>query len=124
LVALGDPERIMALSLSHARPQAFAQHIRRLCWFALVAAVVITARAVQPAIEPAPQITSVAVAVFLGAIWTIAAHVRDYVRREQARRIMDGARAAAQVVSTLKQDLGCAGDEVAAASISGPPVGR
>jgi len=165
--ALRDPGRVMAASLRHARPQPFAQHIRRLCWFALVAGVVITARAIQPASGPAPAITLLAVIVFVGAIWTIVARVGGYARREQARqrqavetarragaceaattiqdrlanrlslalgyaeflvddarlpedareqarRVMDGAMTAAQIVSAVRTELGCASDEAMA----------
>jgi hypothetical protein len=157
----------MAASLPRARPQPFAQHIRRLCWFALVAGVVITARAIQPAGQTAPAITLLAVVVFLAAIWTIATHVGGYARREQARqrqavetawragacqaattiqdrlanrlslalgyaeflvedgrlpddareqarKVMDGAMAAAQIVSAVRTEFGCASDDALA----------
>ena len=167
----------MLTSLPHAPPHPFSQHIRRLCWFALTAGLVIIARAVQPSLEPSPAATLLAVAVFLGAIWAIVAHVSDYVRREQVRRreaietawraaacqtaltiqdrlanrlslalgyaefladdarlpddvrqqaqkVMDGARAAAQVVSAVKHELGCDGAQITPDLLSEAPRER
>jgi hypothetical protein len=77
---------MMAIAVPVDQPLAFAKHVRHLCGFALLAALVTIAAAIERVNEFGQGTTALSALVFLCAIWAIALRVNAYARSEESRR--------------------------------------